>query len=93
MENKSMPKNLNEIKTLINDVKAFQLDEYALRLKEKKKLVKLYSDLIVCFKLLFLNSVLQSIFFTNSVYMIQKFQMNVNMILKQLKNYGKILII
>jgi hypothetical protein len=88
-----MPKNLNEIKTLINDVKAFQLDEYALRLKEKKKLVKLYSDLIVCFKLSFLNSVLQSIFFTNSVYMIQKFQMNVNMILKQLKNYGKILII
>jgi hypothetical protein len=88
-----MPKNLDEIKTLINDVKAFQLDEYALRLKEKKKLVKLYSDLNVCFKLLFLNTVFHSIFFTNSVYMIQKFQMNVNMILKQLKNYGKILII
>ena len=53
MDNKSIPKNLNEIKTLINDIKAFQLDEYALRLKEKKKLVKLHSDLNVwfCFRL------------------------------------------
>ena len=48
MENKIVPKNMTEIKTMLNDVKSFQLDEYALRLKEKKKLSKLYSDLTVC---------------------------------------------
>ena len=48
MENKNVPKNLNEIRTLLADVRSFKLDEYALRLKEKKNILKLYSDLNVC---------------------------------------------
>lgn len=32
---------------MLNDIKSFQLEEYVSRLKEKKKLAKLYTDLYV----------------------------------------------
>ena len=52
MDNRHVPNNIVEIKTILNDVKSFRLEEYAARLKEKKRLIQLYNDIAVSF---FLN--------------------------------------
>lgn len=53
MDNRTVPNNIIEIKALLNDVKSFRLEEYATRLKEKKKLLNLYDEIMVirCFLL------------------------------------------
>ena len=47
MDNRNVPNNIIEIKSLLNDVKSFRLEEYATRLKEKKKLLNLYDEIMV----------------------------------------------
>lgn len=47
MDNKQVPSDQAEIKKKLNEIKIFQLDEYALRLKEKKRLIQLSEELIV----------------------------------------------
>ena len=47
MDNRYVPNNLVEIKSVLNDVKSFRLEEYVTRLREKKKLVQLYNELAV----------------------------------------------
>lgn len=47
MDNRTVPNNIIEIKALLNDVKSFRLEEYATRLKEKKKLLNLYDEIMV----------------------------------------------
>lgn len=47
MDNRTVPNNIIEIKSLLNDVKTFRLEEYATRLKEKKKLLNLYDEITV----------------------------------------------
>lgn len=49
MDNRYVPNNLVEIKSVLNDVKSFRLEEYVTRLREKKKLVQLYNELAVSF--------------------------------------------
>jgi hypothetical protein len=51
MDNRNVPCNLKEIRDLLNDVKSFRLDKYALKLKEKKRLMHL------CKEILELNSI------------------------------------
>jgi len=46
MDNRNVPNNIIEIKSLLNDVKSFRLEEYATRLKEKKKLLNLYDEIM-----------------------------------------------
>lgn len=46
MDNRNVPSDLNEIRICLNNVKSFRLEEYASRLKEKKKLVQLSSELM-----------------------------------------------
>ncbi len=47
MDNRHVPNNIVETKAILNDVKSFRLEEYAARLKEKKRLIQLYNDLCV----------------------------------------------
>lgn len=46
MDNRNVPNSMLEIKTLLNDVKTFRLEEYAIRLREKKRLTNLYNELM-----------------------------------------------
>lgn len=46
MDNRTVPKSLFEVKNLLNDIKNFRLEEYSIRLKEKKRLINLYHDMI-----------------------------------------------
>ncbi len=45
MDNKSVPTDQAEIKRSLNEIKQFRLEEYASRLKEKKKLIQLSDEL------------------------------------------------
>jgi HPt (histidine-containing phosphotransfer) domain-containing protein len=45
MDNRNVPNNVHDIKKSLNDIKVFRLDEYAMRLRDKKRLFQLYQDL------------------------------------------------
>jgi hypothetical protein len=47
VDNRNVPNNIAEIKTILNNIKTFRLEEYASRLKDKKKLIQIYNELIV----------------------------------------------
>ncbi|CAF0712702.1 unnamed protein product [Brachionus calyciflorus] len=46
MDNRTVPHSLIEIKSLLNDIRTFRLEEYATKLKEKKRLANLYNEMI-----------------------------------------------
>lgn len=47
MDNRNVPDTRDAVKASLNNVKTFRLEEYASRLKEKKKLVQLSNELIL----------------------------------------------
>jgi hypothetical protein len=50
VDNRNVPNNIAEIKTILNNIKTFRLEEYASRLKDKKKLIQIYNELMETMK-------------------------------------------
>ena len=49
INNKNVPNDITEIKAILNEIKSFRLEEYASKLKDKKRLVQLFDELTVNF--------------------------------------------
>lgn len=47
MDNRHVPSDKHEIKRLLDEIKQFRLEEYASRLREKKRLNQLSEDLML----------------------------------------------
>lgn len=45
MDNRTVPKSLFEVKNLLNDIRNFRLEEYSMKLKEKKHLINLFNEM------------------------------------------------